>query len=255
MIYARGITLTFLCLAVVVSAPSATANDWGTVKGQVVWGGSEVPTPKAIDAVKTHQDRVACEAKGPVVSEAWVINKENNGVRWAFVWLIPEQGQKLPVHPALEAIKEKQVVIDQPCCQFEPRAVGIRQGQEVVVKNSANVAHNVNWRGIRNPGNNLVIPAKGEPIVIKDLVPDRVKVSCNIHPWMTGWIGIFDHPYFTVTDADGKFEIKNAPAGGCRLVIWHEDGGFLGGAAGKNGQPIQIKMGGPTDVGKLELKP
>src|SRR5262249_42995380 len=198
----------------------------------------------------THQDKAACEAKGPVVSEEWVINKNNKGIRWTFVWLAPPEGQKLPIHPALQQTKDKEVVIDQPCCQFEPHAVAIRQGQELVIKNSAPVAHNVNWTGgLKNPGNNIIIPAKGNPITIKNFNADRlpIKLACNIHPWMNGWVRVFDHPYYFVTDADGKFEIKNAPAGEYRLVVWHGSIGYLGGAAGKNGQPIEIKKDGTTD--------
>src|SRR5262249_8242023 len=128
----------------------ATADDpagWGTVKGQIVWGGGAVPEAKPIEAVKTHQDKAACEAKGPRVPEEWVSSKNNKGIRWTFVWLAPPEGQKWPIHPALQQTKAKEVVIDQPCCQFEPHAVAIRQGQELVIKNSAPVAHNVNWTG------------------------------------------------------------------------------------------------------------
>jgi hypothetical protein len=236
---------------------AAAAQGWGTVKGRVVWGGGEVPAPKPIEAVKTHQDKAGCEAKGPVVSEEWVINKDNNGVRWVFVWLAPAQpGQPLPVHPSLQPIKEKAVEIDQPCCRFEPHAVGLRQGQTLVVKNSAPFSHNVNWSSLKNPGGNQVIPAKGSPVTIANLNPDKypLKLACNIHPWMSAWVRIFDHPYFAVTDADGKFEIKDAPAGNYRVVVWHETG-YLGGAAGKDGRPVNIPPGGVADLGTLELKP
>jgi hypothetical protein len=229
---------------------------WGTVKGQIVWGGGDLPTPKPVEAVKTHQDRAACEAKGPVVSEEWVINKENNGIRWAFVWLAPEGNGKLPIHPSLVELKEKEVSIDQPCCQFEPRVVGVRQGQVLVVKNSAPIVHNVFWNGgIKNPGNNLIIPAKGQPVIIKNLNPDKfpIKLECSIHRWMTGWVRVFDHPYFAVTDADGKFEIPQAPAGKYRLVVWHEGCGW--GPTGREGRPIDIKKDGTTEIEKLELRP
>ena len=59
---------------------------------------------------------------------------------------------------------------------------------------------------------------------------------------------MFDHPYFAITDADGKFEIKDAPAGKWRVVYWHEDG-FHKGREGVIGETIEVK--GPT----LELKP
>jgi hypothetical protein len=66
---------------------------------------------------------------------------------------------------------------------------------------------------------------------------------------MSGYVRIFDHPYYAVTDEDGKFEIKNAPAGKLRIVYWHEAKGLLGGAKGRAGEAVVIK--GPT----LEMKP
>ena len=75
-----------------------------------------------------------------------------------------------------------------------------------------------------------------------------IPYRCTIHPWMNGWVRVFDHPYYAVTDEDGKFEIKNAPAGKFRIVFWHENG-VKGGAKGRFGEPIEIK--GPT----MEMKP
>jgi hypothetical protein len=243
-----------------LSQPMAAddAAGWGNVKGQIVWGGAAIPKRTPIEAAKIHQDHEACLAKGVPLTEEWVVNEKNKGICWTFVWLAPATaGAKLPIHPDLEKIKNNEVVIDQPCCQFEPHAVGLRQGQVLVAKNSAPMAHSVRYVGnpIKVPGANVVIPAK-QSLPIKDLVADRypVKLDCTIHPWMTGWVRVFDHPYFAVTDKDGSFEIKKAPAGKYNLVIWHESG-FLGGAAGRNGVEITIKKDATTDLGKFEWKP
>ena len=66
---------------------------------------------------------------------------------------------------------------------------------------------------------------------------------------MNGYVRIFDHPYYAVTDEDGKFEIKNAPVGQFRIVYWHENG-LRGGAKGRFGEPIKI-AGKET----MEMKP
>jgi hypothetical protein len=226
---------------------------WGTVRGQVVFGGDVIPPPKQID-VGNNQDKQHCLSKGPLLSDEWTINKDNKGVRWTIVWLAPASaGQPLPVHPSLKEIKKKEVEIDQPCCKFVPHALGLRQGQDLVAKNSAPVAHNINWAGFKNGGNTL-IPASGS-YTITGLVLDRttVRLSCNIHPWMVAWLRVFDHPYFAVTDENGKFEIKLAPAGNYQLVTWHEAAGW--GPGGKQGVAVTIKAGADTDTGKLELKP
>jgi hypothetical protein len=257
-----AVLATLTGLALVVNNPLARAQgpaDWGTIKGQVVWGGDAVPDRKEIAGVNANQDKAHCLSKGPLLSEDWVINKKNKGIRYTFVWLAPAAiGKNLPIHPKLKAVPDKKEEIDQPCCQFKPHATAIREGQELVAKNSAPVAHNVKWAGnpLKNPGNNVILPPGGS-VTIKDLKADRfpIMVNCNIHPWMNARVGVFNHPYFAVTDEDGNFEIKDAPAGNFRLMVWHESAGWRGGAAGRNGQQITIKGGEVTDLGKLDLKP
>jgi hypothetical protein len=244
-----GLGFGFLATQVWAAAP-----EWGTVKGQVVFGGAAIPEPKPVD-VNNNQDKQHCLSQGSLLSDEWVVNKENKGVRWAFVWLAPAtSSEPLRVHPSLKEIPKKEVEIDQPCCKFIPHALGLRQGQELLAKNSAPVAHNINWTGLKNPGGNQLLPA-GKSFTITNLVADRfpVKLACNIHPWMSAWIRVFDHPYFAVTDENGKFEIKLAPAGNYRLVSWQEVVGF--GPGGRLGVPVTLRGGADTDVGKLELKP
>jgi hypothetical protein len=231
---------------------------WGTIKGQIVKAGP-VPKPMEIAAVKTHQDRKHCEANGPILDEDWVVNPKNHGVRWAFVWLQPDaaKGQaKLPINPKLQAIQQKEVTRDQPTCAFVPHAMAMREGQVLVAQNRAPMPHNYKWGGnpAKNPGGNVLIPSKGQ-VVINNLVADRfpISVSCTIHPWMKAWVRVFDHPYFAVTDENGTFEIKDAPAGEHRLVVWQESIGW-GTPGGKNGEPITVKAGAVTEVPRIELK-
>src|SRR5205807_9114715 len=133
------------------------------------------------------------------------------------------------------------------CCMFIPHALGIRQGQEIVAKNSSTIAHNVNWSGhpLKNPGGNRIVPANQE-IVIGGLRADKypVKLACNIHGWMNAWVRVFDNPYFAVTDGDGQFEIKQAPAGTFRLVAWQESIGYV---TNRIGIPVTIKANDAID--------
>lgn len=237
-------------------------KDWGTIKGQLVWGDGAIPERKVFDQVNQSQDKAHCLSKGPIQSEEWVINPKNKGIKWAFVWLAvdpPDPKGKLKIHPDLVNIKDKKVTLDQPCCAFMPHALAMREGQVLEAKNSAPVAHNVNYSGHPqiNPGRNVLLPA-GKSFDIDGLNADEripVTVSCNIHPWMKAWVRVFKHPYYAVTDENGNFEIKLAPAGDVRLKVWHEAVGWRGGAAGRDGEKITIKGGAATDLGKLELKP
>jgi hypothetical protein len=246
----RALLATAVAAALaVVFAGAARAEGWGTVKGQVTWGGAAAPAEEKIDTTK---EPLCKDCK--VVSEKYVVGK-NGGVRYVFVWLQDASNPKakLPIHPELKEPKDKKVVLDQPCCKFEPHAVALREGQVLIGKNSSAIAHNMKWTGgDDNPGDNKLIPAGGqiEIELVASLKP--VAVECNIHPWMNAWVRVFNHPYFAVTDAEGKFEIKNAPAGKYNIVMWQDGVGWVNG--GKNGKAVEIPANGTVEVNE-KLKP
>lgn len=223
---------------------------WGTIQGRIVW-----PSDKPPQAAVLRPAVAGCPPAIP--GEKWVVNAKNKGIRWVLVWLDPMvPANKLAINPALKA--PPKLTLDQPQCAFEPHVLGMREGQVLEAKNSASLPHNVNYTGNLkiNPGANLLVPA-GTAIEIKDLKAQElpVTVACSIHPWMSARVGVFEHPYFAVTDADGKFKIPPAPVGNCRLKIWHEELGFLGGfPQGRlTGKVIAIKGGAATDLGDIAL--
>lgn len=243
-------------VAAAAKAADADADAWGTLKGQLVYDGPNLPVQKPL---KVNKDESHCLAKGPILDHEWIVSQQNKGVKNVFVWLALDPAgplKTLPIHSSLKDVPKQPHVIDQPQCMFEPYASGMREGQELIVKNNAPVAHNANYMGsrLRNPGSNPIVPAGGQvSITLKsDRMP--VRLSCNIHPWMKGFVGVYDHPYFAVTDADGNFEIKLAPAGTLRAFLWHEGAGWRLGQAGREGEPVTIKAGQTTDLGKLPIK-
>ena len=253
-----GLVATLVALA---SAPTSPLNaqgknpNWTTVKGRIIWDVKKAPAPPR-QVINVQGNKPACLIGVKLLDEDLLINPKNQGIANVIIWIEPMQaGGNMPVHPNLKAIKNKQVEIDQPCCMFIPRVIAIREGQEVVVKNSATFAHNVRWTGIPgvNQGGNVnLVPAGGQHI-IKDLKAQRLPlmVECNIHGWMRAQIGVFDHPYFAVTDADGNFEIPLAPQGNYKLMIIHEHG-YSGGKKGREGQPIVIPGAPMMNLGDLK---
>jgi hypothetical protein len=236
------------------SLPASAQNAWGTIKGRIVWKG-DLPKRESLEAaINKTQDKAFCLSKGEVISERFVVNDKNKGVRWTFVFMIHDANAKLPMHPDLKDPPKKPVVIDQPLCMFIPHALGLREKQELLVKNSATIAHSFKWGSAANPGANRTIPAGGE-LSITDLVADKqpVRMECAIHPWMNGTIMVFDHPYFTVTDENGQFEIKNAPAGKFRIVARHSTGLWVGGSFKGATKNIQVKGGDVLDMGNWEF--
>src|SRR5262249_46768400 len=84
-----SVLLTFgTGFGVLTSSASAADDNWGTVKGQVVFGGDTIPQSKEID-VSNNQDKQHCLSKGPLLSQEWTVNRNNKGVRWTIVWVAP----------------------------------------------------------------------------------------------------------------------------------------------------------------------
>jgi hypothetical protein len=239
----------------IAGAPARAADDkGGTVKGHVVWAGANVPEQKPLNVIK---DQQACLAKGPILDESVVVNKDNKGMANVFVWITSSTGGKPPVPASMAKPEKKEVELDQPTCAFEPHALAMREGQTLVAKNTAPVAHNVSWSGnlVKNPGGNKIVPSGGK-LDITNLKADNkqaVSVTCTIHGWMKGWVRVYDHPYFAVTDKDGKFEFPAPPPGSYKIWYW-SDSGWKDGAAGSSGFPIAIKPG-TNDLDKVEWKP
>ena len=250
-----------LAVAGILLGSTSARAQWGTIKGQVVWAGGPIPVNKKANVDKDKKD---CLAKGDILQNNVVVNAKNKGVRYVLVWLAdPKDATNAKfapkIHPALQK-PPTFVEIDQPCCTFEPRVMGMLATQELIVKNSMKISHNfkISSLGDGPQENPLILPNKS--FTVKGFVPKMIPTpySCSIHAWMKGYIGVFAHPYFVVTDADGKFEIKNAPVGKFQLVLWHEAEGFLTQPDLKNkkvrGKVIEITAGKATDAGKIDMK-
>jgi plastocyanin len=195
---------------------------------------------------------------GQLDKNVLIINPKNNGVKNVVVWLRPDSKERSAtlkpeeINPALAKAAPKNHVVDQPCCQFEPRVLAVRVGDTLEVKNSAAINHNIKYDGPDSFNVNLP-PGMSfkKPLPFQE---SRVPIpfSCSIHPWMAGRIRVFDQPYFAVTDANGDFEIKDAPAGKYNLVYWHELG-FHKGRDGILGFTEELK-GPVTNVKPIELE-
>ncbi len=262
----------FVTLAVSLLLNRSTAadddKDWVTVKGQIVFGGDSLPTPAEVTVDK---DDKHCLQKGKIYEEDWVIDKESKGVRWVFVWFGGSFGkdnklQKLAVHPSLKEPNETAVFVDQPFCKYEPRAIILREDQNLIIKNSSPITHGLTWAGQpgRNDDGKATIPS-GKEHKLESLKSQffPMRLADPTHPWMKGWALILDNPYFALTDAKGRFEIKRVPAGECRMFIWHEVAmyrdyeprEFNKMKVSIPGKTLTLKGGMVNDLGQLEIKP
>lgn len=216
-----------LAAALSVSLWSGTASaQWGSVKGQVVLDG-EIPKLKVItEQGKAARDPEVCAKDGDIPSEALVVSAKTKGIANIFVYV----KKAAKVHPDLAKSKEAQVTFDQKGCRFLPHALVVRTDQEVKVLSDDGVAHNTHTFPIRGEAFNSAIKANdrtGVPVKAKVAESLPFEVKCDYHPWMKAYWLVLDHPYATVTDEDGNFEIKNLPAGKHEFVLWQESAGYV----------------------------
>jgi hypothetical protein len=234
----------------------AEGKEWATIKGQIVWTG-DVPkqTPVNITA-----DKAVCAMTTAPMEEDFLINPKNKGVKDVFIWIRPTGAAKdvpfpkADINPALMAIRKDPLLIDQPCCKFEPHLLAAREGETLIINGSPKIAHNAKWESDSNGNINPLIPAGGKFALPKPLVaePRDIQLACSIHPWMKCIVRVFDHPYYAITDEDGKFEIKLAPTGDYTVFVHHPANGWLNGKAGRNGKPYKITAKG-LDLGELGM--
>jgi len=161
----------------------------------------------------------ACAKKhtAPVPSEALVLGSGNT---MANIMVYVSKG--IPAGKTFPAPKTP-VVFDQSGCQYKPHVIGVMAGQPYKIVNSDGVLHNVHaLPKINTPFNKPMPAAVKETTVTFDKPEANFPVKCDVHPWMTAYVGVFSHPFFSVTAADGKFTISGLDPGTYEITAWHE---------------------------------
>jgi hypothetical protein len=116
-------------------------------------------------------------------------------------------------------IPESPVVLQVTGLTYEPRVVGVRVGQPLVFQNLDRMLHVPHVLPDVNPVFDRT--STDERYVFRQ--PEvMVPIRCDIHPWMRAWVGILDHPYFTITDEAGNLDLGTLPAGKYTIGAWHE---------------------------------
>ncbi len=214
----------FIILTLVLTLSGFAQAEWGTLKGQFLYGKEGTKVPKASKLTPTKDVQVC--GKQDLFNEDLLVNEKNRGIANVVLWAY----KPTKVHPDYEKDAKTIVELANKSCRFEPHVLTLRAGQTLRVTNPDPVAHNALMAFIKNRKNeNPMIPVNGQVDVTgfkaSELVP--MKVSCSIHNWMLGYVLVQDHPYMAVTDKDGKFELKNLPAGKLKVKVYHEKCGYV----------------------------
>jgi len=141
-------------------------------------------------------------------------------------------------------VPSEPVKFNQKGCEYIPRVFGVRAGQPIEIMNSDATLHNVHSLPKINSPFNLGMPIKGMKLKKTFDKPEHmVKIVCDVHPWMNGYVGVMAHPYFFTTGKDGLFEIGNLPPGEYVIAAWQE-------RLGEKTQTIKV---GPNETKELKF--
>jgi plastocyanin len=200
-------------LVAVLGWPSV-ADAASTINGTITFAGKPpVLRPLAMDA-----DPV-CAKKHPkpVLAEMLVLGGGNTmGNVIVFV------SKGLPAGKTWPAPKTP-VTLDQQGCLYVPHAMGIMVGQPYRILNSDGILHNIHTLPKVNASFNRAMPATLKETSTTFAKPEPIfQIKCDVHPWMSAYIGVFTHPFFSVTSTDGKFSIAGLDAGTYEITAWHE---------------------------------
>lgn len=209
-----------LVILVALSAAAAVGADTSTVRGRIIFSGK----PPAPETVRIGGDDYCERVNGDeAVTGQEVVVNSNSTLKNVVVWI--DEGWadgKLPETTATEAI-----TLTLHKCMPTSHVVALQTGQPLKVVNADETVHNINARSNANGNFNYNLRPGGEPVTLKFDNPEvAINLRSAIHPWITAYVAVFEHPAFDITGSDGTFELPSLPVGEYRLAAWHEKFGM-----------------------------
>ena len=214
-----------MAIVLALVAPAA-GEPAGSVTGTVTLAGAPPVRPQ----LPVQKNREVC---GEMVADDRLVMDPSGGVRYAVVTVDGLQGGTKPQRDATR-------VLDNHACHFVPHVQTAEVGQWLELHNGDPVLHNADARIGQETIFNVALPRDHRtrrPLAR----PGLVAITCDAHPWMSAFVAVTDHPYHTVTDASGTYEIRDLPAGTYRVRVWHEE-------LGTQERPLTIEPGQATKL-------
>jgi hypothetical protein len=189
-------------LALAVVAPARSGAD--EVRGRIRYAGvlaAASPQPVA-------KDRAACGEAA--ADESMLVSK--GGLANVVVRIVA---------PGVKA-EPRAITLDQRGCRFVPHVQAAPAGSTLTLLNGDPVLHNVHgWMGVATSFN-VPMPTPGQRVERPLTRLGAMKVSCDVHAWMSAWILVVDTPFAAVSDSEGRFAIRDVPPGRHTAIAWHE---------------------------------
>jgi hypothetical protein len=146
----------------------------------------------------------------------------------------------------LPEIRRDQIVIDD--CRYSPRVLGVIAGTTINVKSRDRLVLTSRFylEGAPEPVAEVHTVDDGQVVPTEKIAarPGIVEIRTPQHPWIRGYIAVFDHPYFAVADEGGRFTIDSLPPGTYTVKAWHE---------GLDKPSEQRVVVGPGGTGRVEI--
>ncbi len=225
---------------------------WGDLHGRIVYDG---PPPER-KKLKVDKDVEFC-GKFDIRDESLMVGPQH-GLANVFIYL---RSRRAPICPELEKSLPKDVLLDNRDAIFQPHCLHLWIArQQLLIVNSDPIAQNVAIAPLGDvPANIVLNPKRGENVETRWKFERRqtapVKISCNYHPWETGYVLPLDHPYCDISKFDGSFSIPKMPVGTWQFQAWHERVEFLDTPAWPKGRFTYEIKPGVNDLGMIKLPP
>lgn len=220
--------LIFVSLCLVIGFGTVSYGGTGTIIGKVTFVGKNPGYPDA----NINKDPDVCGTDTRKSSK--LVLSADNGIKNSFISIVGVNGEK-------SAVPSTNPVFEQAQCQFTDHIVVVPTGSTVDFPNKTDkVMHNLHSYSMKNRPFNKGVPFGG---VISNTFskPETVKITCDVHKWMTAYLIVHDDPYYAVTDADGNYKIENVPEGTYKMKAWQE-------SLGRRKGEVTVTAGGETTV-------
>jgi plastocyanin len=218
------------------AAPAEVSNPVDSTTAASLKGSIKLEgTPPAAQTINRRSDPY-CEQQGQASTQNFVVS--DGGLQNVFVYVKDGLGDlKFPV-------PSTPVTLDQRGCTYLPRVFGIQAGQPLEILNSDETLHNIHALPMNNREFNRGQALKGLKYTHVFTTPEvMLPFKCDVHNWMNAWVGVLNHPFYSVSGQGGTFDIKNLPPGAYTIEAWHE----------KLGTQTQMVTVGPKETKELSF--
>jgi plastocyanin len=203
----------FICLPGALFAyQEESVSHGGTIVGVVKFKG----TPPPQKHLQVTKDQQVC-GKSPKLDQSLVVNQGDLEDAVVFISDI-QKGKKM---------ETGHVTLDQRGCEYHPHVLAFPAGATLEILNPDGILHNIHSYSKQNSPFNFAQPKFKKTLNVKIDKPEIIKIQCDVHSWMHGWLFSAENPYYSVTDKNGGFKLTDVPAGTYNLKVWQETLGTL----------------------------